>query len=646
MPEDFSNELRLAEFDRLLDGVRRWIETAPNWPAFDRAKALWARISPRLENLRVELDRVLVVGAVGGTGTGKSTLLNALIGQRVCKAGDVERPTTRRPVVLAHPDVDLSFLKFKDGEPEVHRLASPLLKQVILVDCPDPDTQGSGVGSQESPAHPFPPSPLQSDTTTNRNLEVLRRVLPHCDVLLYVGTAQKYKTHAVAEEVLRHAPGRQVVFVQTHAKVDGDITADWQRQLESQGFEVPRMFRLDSEEAIERAEQHRPPPPEFSRLVDFLHEELAGRARHRILRANALDLLGWFLDQVQRDIDIELPKMRQLEEAIPAQRAELFKSIRAHLQDQLRGNQGVWRARLLRDVTLRWSWGPFAAFLSLLGSAKSLLRFAPALRARGLAPMLVAGGWGVGKAVADKVRESLAEDRWLAAAELGINTGEVARATSVLKGLAGEAGIEVESLATKATSMIDEDALALASRRLYQQVETEVESAIQRRVARRAGAAFHFLLELLFTALPAVLLFRLAKNFFYDNLWLESTKPLLGIDFLIQAALWVLVWGLLLRGWLAWRLQRGLKRDLSAIVDGRTPEAALGSLFEEFALIAARIRHHTAALKPICNGADRLRQDLESMGPWRLGRLRPAGAMPEKTDGDVEAAEANHAASH
>ena len=107
----------------------------------DRARALWARISGRLDQLRLDLDRVLVVGVVGGTGTGKSTLLNALAGQRVCPAGDVERPTTRRPVVLAHPDIDVSQLEFNGAQPEVHRLALPMLQQMILIDCPDPDTQ-------------------------------------------------------------------------------------------------------------------------------------------------------------------------------------------------------------------------------------------------------------------------------------------------------------------------------------------------------------------------------------------------------------------------------------------------------------------------------------------------------------------------
>ncbi len=139
---------------------------------------------------------------------------------------------------------------------------------------------------------------------------------------------------------------------------------------------------------------------------------------------------------------------------------------------------------------------------------------------------------------------------------------------------------------------------------------------------RKAGAFFHGLLEFLFVALPAVLLYRLAKNFFYYHLWMESSQPLLGLDFLAQSALWLLVWGLLLRGWLAWRLQLGLKRDLGKLLDQLTPDEVLGPLFGDFAGPAARIREAAAQLPPWRMELEQLGRDLEAKGAWQLGRLR------------------------
>ena len=251
------------------------------------------------------------------------------------------RPTTRRPVVLTQPDLDMSFLRLDDCQPEVHRLADvPLLSQMVLVDCPDPDTQSR----QEDGA---PTDEMLPSAEANGNLDLLRRILPHCDVLVCTGTAQKYKTHAVLDELLRNAPGRQIVFVQTHKAVDADITADWQRHLQSHGFTVPHTFRIDSEEALDRLQAHRPAPPEFSALVDFLRTELAERGRHRILRTNALDLLSWFLAEAQREADTFVPALTKLEQAVAAERNRLLTQVKSKLHEQIGNHRGVWRARLL-----------------------------------------------------------------------------------------------------------------------------------------------------------------------------------------------------------------------------------------------------------------------------------------------------------
>ena len=99
-----------AAFDLLVDALSRWAAAAPAWPPARRVRSEWDDVAPRLDKARRELSRVLVVGVVGGTGTGKSTLVNALAGAEVPAAGDVARPTTVNPVVIAARDVDVSWL--------------------------------------------------------------------------------------------------------------------------------------------------------------------------------------------------------------------------------------------------------------------------------------------------------------------------------------------------------------------------------------------------------------------------------------------------------------------------------------------------------------------------------------------------------
>ena len=63
----------------------------------------------------------------------------------------------------------------------------------------------------------------------------------------------------------------------------------------------------------------------------------------------------------------------------------------------------------------------------------------------------------------------------------------------------------------------------------------EVEREVERRVARWAGPGIHLLFEFLFCLLPAFLLYHMARNFFYEHLWLK--QPLLGFDFFFDSGL-------------------------------------------------------------------------------------------------------------
>src|SRR5918999_6202024 len=115
----------------------------------DRASSVSdANRAARAERLRGHIDNFLLPRArdasaplvlvlLGSTGSGKSSLFNALAGRDLSATG-ILRPTTRRPVVLVHPDD-------ADGEPlpavarrdDVELVVDPAPgRGVVLVDAP------------------------------------------------------------------------------------------------------------------------------------------------------------------------------------------------------------------------------------------------------------------------------------------------------------------------------------------------------------------------------------------------------------------------------------------------------------------------------------------------------------------------------
>lgn len=601
---DWEREHLLAGFNRLHARLLEWSRTAPAWPPFAEANALISRLEPRLRVPEIDLDRALVVGFLGGSGTGKSTLFNALLGRRISRAGKECRPMTRRAVVACHPEVDPAFLGLDDTAVEVHHLNIPLLRQMILIDCPDPDTQepDDGAGGQ-------------------LHLDILRTVLPHCDVMVHTVTSQKYKSFVVGQELLKNAPGRRILYVQTHASVDPDNRADLCKYLDALGLHVPEVFRFDVVDALDREERGEPADGEFTRFRDLLEHELASRARHRIRRANLLGLYEWLLATIKSPITARLENVARLETAIDEGRAAMLAKVRLRMTERIDSHRRLWRSRVLRQLTQSWGAGPLASLLGLWSAAGSVVRSLIMLRARTPTQALLAGGLALSQIAGEKWRERQAASAWTAEADLGLSEADLARARSVLRGLLKDAEIEAPSAkAASSAADLSSERLAALALNAYQRLETEIGAVIETRVARRAGPLVHIVFELAFCVLPAYLVFHMGRNFFYEHLWWNS--PLLGLDFFFQAAFWCVVWGLLLSVLLLHWLNRGLDRDLKAAVNRLSPEHLFDSLYAESTSACRAIRDHLSDLGQLEHDLKQLEEEVGGVLDLGLGGLR------------------------
>ena len=92
----------LAEVDSLVARLNRWAQSAPPWQPAEKCRALVRRLTQRATSLRVRIEAPLGVATLGGTGTGKSALINAIVGAEVVRTGR-SRPTTTRPTLVSRP---------------------------------------------------------------------------------------------------------------------------------------------------------------------------------------------------------------------------------------------------------------------------------------------------------------------------------------------------------------------------------------------------------------------------------------------------------------------------------------------------------------------------------------------------------------
>lgn len=168
-------------------------------------------------------NRPLVAGFFGGTGVGKSSLLNRLAGEPVAKAS-AERPTSRHITVYLHSSMAIDKLPehFPMQRMQTAQHNNEHFGNVLFIDMPD------------------------FDSVETANRELVDLWLPHLDVVLYVVSPDRYRDDQGWQLLLKHVHQHAWLFVMNHWD-RGEVAQldDFKAQLAAAGLSEPLVFCTD-----------------------------------------------------------------------------------------------------------------------------------------------------------------------------------------------------------------------------------------------------------------------------------------------------------------------------------------------------------------------------------------------------------------
>ena len=165
--------------------------------------------------------RPLTAAFFGGTGVGKSSLLNQLAGQDIARTG-IERPTSREVSIYLHESVEFQQLPndLPVADVRMARHTNESTRQILWIDMPDIDSVDSA----------------------NRN--IVLQWLPHLDVVIYVVSPERYRDDKGWRLLKEYGGDHAWIFVLNQWDRGEEVQfEDFRRLLTEAGFSDPIVLR-------------------------------------------------------------------------------------------------------------------------------------------------------------------------------------------------------------------------------------------------------------------------------------------------------------------------------------------------------------------------------------------------------------------
>ncbi len=183
----------------------------------------------------------LTIGLLGGTGVGKSTLMNALAGSKIASTSH-RRPHTDQVLIYRHGEANgLAALSLKDVPWREMTHDAKSIKQILLCDLPD------------------------FDSLMGEHREQVLRFMEHLDVLVWVTSPEKYADGRFYE-FLRQAPKAKQNFYFVLNKVDlifegetlqrgyeqmARVASSFREHIKGNGIAEPILYAFSAQDALD-----------------------------------------------------------------------------------------------------------------------------------------------------------------------------------------------------------------------------------------------------------------------------------------------------------------------------------------------------------------------------------------------------------